>query len=449
MSVRCCVVLDQLEMSYISIYCPLPVVSRFLFVSKKCKLSVELAPMNPERTSPLCKGELKMYTQTELLQGRMTDIVHTLSVKKWAKRTLKYAKFAITFNNSHDYSKVKFYHDIAKDVKCLTLSLTKIDDLLMILKESPSLETLRLPYSVLIKIHETYPLDHLLSVFHLKYLMLEKTTYTSFIPHVLMKVLENYPTLNVFFFIQNLESKVADLVSTHNNVFVVSEDQKNINFFVKYPKRMYFTGEFVLDNKKVPNYEKWAELYLPRYVGSVAMDITSFTLRGEYRPEIEKMYSLKYLVIDERKKKTKTVNFKSMNLVGLTLLGSPVKRSVELPSCIKELKIDSFCDVDSFITPLGTNGIRMYTSLTKLQITKMKGTINPPHSLSVLVCEDCTVGKIDTKDFKGLYSLKFVNVKCEGLQIAEKIEEIHLEKCEGIRSDIYKNDCFMFYAKEE
>ena len=95
----------------------------------------------------------------------MTDLVHSLSLKNWKKRTLRYASFEIIFLNWHDYSKHKLYHDIAKDVISLHIeSSTKTDDLMMMLKTSTNLKKLKIPMSLLNKINHVYPVEHLMKL---------------------------------------------------------------------------------------------------------------------------------------------------------------------------------------------------------------------------------------------------------------------------------------------
>ena len=449
---------EKKELHSIFSYCPIQTVINAVYINKKCRKSIEEGNSNSQITQAVSKKETKLFSHTDILKGRMTDLVHALSLKNWKKRTLRYASFEITFLNWHDYSKHKLYHDIAKDVRILHLeSNTKTDDLLMMLKTSTNLRKLIIPCVLCNKLNTIYPMEHLLKIFKLEILKLTAVDMNKEM-NGFYSYLECLENVKVILECSTINFKHLQELRMHKNVICTVSQLKENDFqilpFIQ-SRKVYLQCPLFVEWNKYEEYEQIEKNYLPPIQSVEMMNVSSLILRGAFKlnvlNDIQTFTNLKYFCYDETKKgkKLKTIDLSSLELRGITFIGNDMKRQLSLPTSLKELEIHKFCSSDSIISPIGTTGFRTLTTVTKLVLDSVSGVIIPPRDINVINAFHCTIGKIDTKEYKFLHSLSFEKVKIEELIIFEKIDYLNLNTVTGIRSVDYKNDCYYFKEKEE
>ncbi|EDR21580.1 hypothetical protein EDI_284980 [Entamoeba dispar SAW760] len=446
--------LNEEELKSVVLYCPITCVFDLLFVNKKIKKAIQEAPRNPHKNFFLCKKEVKLFCKTDLLRGGMNELIHTLSDKKWKKRTLQYASFDVSFSTWHDYNKNKFYHLIAKDVVSLTLKETDIDTLLIILRESSNLKKLSVPLGLFNKININYPIEHLFNHFSLKQLILTDVDLNGSMISPLYSYIEKCNSIQIILKCISFNFKVIQELSLQPNILCCLYSLKELNshvFPLVLQKKVILFCPFPSQLNKFKEFSLLTNLYLPYIISEELFDTTRLIFKGIFKQNINSMKLIQYFTYEETSilKKAKVIDLSSLNLLGLTLIGHKTKRKINLPISLKELKVVNFCDIDSFISPIGINGLRTFTSLTRLDVDGVEGIVNPPHSLHEFTASNCSVGKIQTKNIKCLYSLILTRVKLEELIIFEKLDQIQLSSVTGIRCVDYKNDCYSFILKED
>ena len=83
------------ELNSIFIYCPIQTIVNVVYINKKCRKSIEEGHSNSEISQAVSKKETKLFSHTDILRGRMTDLVHALSLKNWKKRLTSRLRCAI------------------------------------------------------------------------------------------------------------------------------------------------------------------------------------------------------------------------------------------------------------------------------------------------------------------------------------------------------------------
>ncbi|KAL7715658.1 Leucine-rich repeat containing protein [Entamoeba marina] len=361
--------------------------------------------------------EPKLFRSCDILKGRMHDMVHALSTKNWKRRTLRYASFDVMFYSKSDYLRNKYYTSIAKDTISLSLSIGEMDDLLMILRESCRLQRLRIPLSLLCKIHEVYPIQHLFNHFKLQQLILEKVQMDQSTMNTFESLVDNLQDIHV----------VLKCISFHPKIYRRISSLIKATFFIEEINDIEdFPFEGVIEKKIVLNCPLQQQLSTNKYFT---------TIKNMYLPFI-----ISEVPID-------TPHFRSLSLCGLTMIGHKTKRHISLPTSLKQLKIQNFCGIDSITNQIGTFGVRTFTSITLLDMDGVEGVINPPHSLHELYISNGEVGKINTTDFMALSVIKYHNVKVNEFVIGMKLDQLSLISCVGIKPIDYKNETFSLEEK--